>query len=204
MGGAAPHEIASAEAVHAARPGNPQEAWRALVAGNERFLAGRSGPVEAGRAHARTQEPYALVIGCLDSRVPPELVFDQGFGAVCVLRSGGHVLDSALLGSVEFTVGLGVPLIVVLGHQYCGAALAATNAVRAGERVGGDLGYLVDRIAPSVGESGDAEEVARRHTLATVKTVMEIPLVSEAWAAGRLEVVAARYDVESGRVERLL
>ncbi|MBG6138463.1 carbonic anhydrase [Longispora fulva] len=123
---------------------------------------------------------------------------------MCVLRSGGHVLDTALLGSVEFTVGLGVPLIVVLGHQYCSAVLTATNATRAGERVAGDLGFLVDQIAASVGEEGGSEDVSRRHTLATVKTIMEIPLVSDAWASGRLEVVAARYDVDSGRVERLL
>ncbi|WP_412540040.1 carbonic anhydrase [Longispora sp. K20-0274] len=202
MSGAAPHEIASAEAGH--RPGTPQEAWRALVAGNERFLAGRSTPFDAARAHASTQEPYALVIGCLDSRVPPELIFDQGFGSVCVLRSGGHVLDTALLGSVAFTVGLGVPLIVVLGHQYCGAVLTATTATRAGDPVRGDLGFLVDQIAPSVGGEGGPEDVSRRHTLATVKTIMEIPAVSDAWAAGRLEVVAARYDVDTGRVERLL
>src|SRR5262245_37767615 len=101
------------------RPDTPQAAWAELVAGNKRFMAHQQRPGLDGslpRAHAATQEPYAVVFGCLDSRVPPELIFDQGFGSICVLRSGGHVLDSALAGSLEFTVSLEVPLIVVLGH----------------------------------------------------------------------------------------
>ena len=146
------------------------DALAELVAGNKRFVSGRpehGHRVSAAAAASGGQQPHAVVLGCIDSRVPLEAIFDQTFGSICVVRSGAHVLDRAVLGSVDFAVDkLGVPLIMVLGHKRCGAVQASVDAVRAGERPGGDIGYLVGEIAPAVrggraghpgrGRAGDA------------------------------------------------
>ena len=124
------------------------------MAGNRRFVSGRpehGHEVSAAAAASGGQQPHAVVLGCIDSRVPLEAIFDQTFGSICVVRSGGHVVDRAVLGSVGFAVSaLGVPLIMVLGHERCGAVEATVEALRAGERPDGDVGYLVDEIAPAV------------------------------------------------------
>ncbi|WP_308441035.1 carbonic anhydrase [Planosporangium mesophilum] len=184
-----------------------------LLAGNQRFAAGRpryGHDVNAPRARTAEHRPWALVIGCLDSRVPPEAVFDQDFGDIVVVRTGGHVLDDAGLGSVEFCVSaFGVPLVVVLGHQYCGAVTATVRALDSGVRPGGLTDRLVDEIAPAVDRSGDAdpaervEEAIDRHVARTVAKVSELRLVAERVAAGALEVVGARYQVETGQVRVL-
>src|SRR3954471_8072371 len=149
---------------------NPGDALAELVAGNKRFVSGRpehGHEVSAAAAASGGQLPHAVVVGCIDSRVPLEAIFDQTFGSICVIRSGGHVVDRAVLGSVGFAVGaLKVPLIMVLGHVRCGAVDATVQALRAGERPESDVGYLVDEIAPAVLEVGvetpDAEAEAMR------------------------------------------
>lgn len=183
-------------------PADPAAAWAELLAGNARFRAGEPRNLRAdARAHDPTQHPFALVVGCLDSRVPAELIFDQGFGRLCVVRTGGHVVDQAVAGSVEFAVAvLDVSLVVVLGHQYCGAVAAALRP----ERPEGPLGYLVERIAPAARNAGaDPETVLRRHVGATAAELRVLPAVAAALADGRLAVVGARYDVDSGAVERV-
>src|SRR3954464_15091617 len=136
----------------------PADALAELISGNRRFVSGsplHGHEVSAAAAASGDQLPHAVVLGCLDSRVPLEAIFDQTFGSICVVRSGGHVVDRAVLGSVGFAVSkLEVPLIMVLGHARCGAIDAAVTAVRAGVRPVGDLGYLVDEIAPSVRAAG--------------------------------------------------
>src|SRR4030095_12527119 len=103
----------------------------------------------ASGAASGSQQPHAVVIGCIDSRVPLEAIFDQTFGSICVVRSRAHVVDRAVLGSVHFAAArLGVPLIMVLGHKRCGAVQSTVDALRTGESPGGDIGYLVDQIAP--------------------------------------------------------
>ncbi|WP_091561902.1 carbonic anhydrase [Micromonospora pattaloongensis] len=186
------------------------EALAELLAGNERFVTRRprhGHSVEA--AASGDQEPSALVVGCIDSRVPLEAIFDQTFGSICVARSGGQVLDRAVLGSVEFAVAeLKVPLVVVLGHERCGAVAATVTALRTGERPGGALGYLVDEIAPAVTEVGlDEPDVValalRRHTVRTVRAVADAERVAERVATGAVEVVGAIYDLDTGRVALL-
>src|SRR3954467_14772706 len=140
------------------------EALAELVAGNKRFVSGRpehGHQVSAAAAASGGQQPHAVVIGCIDSRVPLEAIFDQTFGSICVVRSGAHVVDRAVLGSVDFAVAkLGVPLIMVLGHKRCGAVQGTVEALRDGNRPGGDIGYLIDEIAPAVLEVGlDAPDV---------------------------------------------
>jgi carbonic anhydrase len=188
----------------------PADALAELVAGNRRFVAGRpehGHDVSAAAAASGGQQPHAVVVGCLDSRVPLEAIFDQTFGSICVVRSGGHVVDRAVLGSVGFAVGaLGVPLIMVLGHVRCGAVAATVEALRSGARPGGDVGYLVDEIAPAVHAVGlDEPDVAakamRAHVLRTVRRMRDITGVPEAVADGRVSVVGAVYDLDTGLVE---
>jgi carbonic anhydrase len=190
----------------------PEDALAELVSGNRRFVNGRpehGHDVSAAAAASGGQQPHAVVLGCIDSRVPLEAIFDQTFGSICVVRSGGHVVDRAVLGSVGFAVAkLGVPLIMVLGHARCGAVDAAVAALRAGDRPDGDLGYLVDEIAPSVRSAGiDEPDVAakamRIHVGRTVRRMRDVNGVPEAVAEGRVSVVGAVYDLDTGRVDVL-
>jgi carbonic anhydrase len=179
-----------------------------LLAGNQRFVAGKpryGHHVDAPAARTPSHRPWALVVGCLDSRVPPEAVLDQDFGSIVVVRTGGHVLDEAGLGSVEFAVCVfGVPLVLVLGHQYCGAITATVRAIDSGTRPGGAIGRLVDEIEPAVDRGGDeAERVDRaidRHVARTVSKLSELASVRERVEAGTLEIVGARYEVDTGQV----
>ncbi|MFY1617019.1 carbonic anhydrase [Micromonospora sp. WMMD736] len=192
--------------------GTPRAALAELLAGNRRFVSGQpvhGHDVTAAAAASGDQQPYAVVLGCIDSRVPLEAIFDQTFGAICVIRTGGHVLDRAVRGSIEFVVGqLGVPLVLVLGHERCGAVGATVDALRTGERPGGSLDHLVDEIAPAVTEVGldDPAVLAltvRRHVRRTVHTLREDDLLAEAVAAGRVAVVGGLYDLRTGEVALL-
>jgi carbonic anhydrase len=189
----------------------PAAALGELLDGNRRFVDGRprhGHDVRAAAATSDAQNPYAFVIGCIDSRVPLEAIFDQTFGAICVARSGGQVLDRALLGSVEFAVdALGVPLLMVLGHERCGAVAATIEAVHSGRWPAGELGFLVEQIAPAVTSDAAAgqsdSEVLRRHVAGTVARLTANEVVSAAVGAGAVAVVGAVYCLDTGRVELL-
>lgn len=194
-----------------ARP-TPAAALADLLEGNRRFVnrSPRHGhDVGAAAATSDAQYPFACVIGCIDSRVPLEAIFDQTFGSICVARSGGQVLDQALLGSVEFAVSsLGVPLVMVLGHEKCGAIGATIEALRTGQHPAGALGYLVDEIAPAVSEVGldtpDVQTLAlRRHVRGTVRQLTANEVVAAAAASGDVAVVGAVYDLDTAQVELL-
>lgn len=191
---------------------DPEEALAELLAGNKRFVSGRpehGHRVSAAAAASGGQQPHAVVLGCIDSRVPLEAIFDQTFGSICVIRSGAHVLDRAVLGSVDFAVDkLGVPLIMVLGHKRCGAVQGTLEALLAGERPGGDIGYLIDEIAPAVEEAGldtpgVAERAMRTHVRRTVARLREKDGVAAALAEGRVQIAGAAYDLDTGLVEVL-
>jgi carbonic anhydrase len=190
----------------------PDDALAELISGNRRFVSGRpehGHDVSAAAAASGGQEPHAVVLGCIDSRVPLEAIFDQTFGSICVVRSGGHVVDRAVLGSIDFAVAtLDVPLIMVLGHARCGAIDATVAALRAGVRPAGDLGYLVDEIAPAVRAAGIEEPDAaakalRIHVTRTVRRLRDIAGVPAAIAEGRVGVVGAVYDLDTGWVDVL-
>ena len=191
---------------------NAQEALAELVAGNKRFISGRpehGHQVSAAAAASGGQQPHAVVVGCIDSRVPLEAIFDQTFGSICVVRSGGQVVDRAVLGSVGFAVAeLGVPLVMVLGHKRCGAVSATVAALRTGEVPAGDIGYLVDELAPAVRAVGvddpdAAEKAMRAHVGRTVRRIGAIDVVADAVAVGRVSIVGAVYDLDTGVVELL-
>lgn len=199
--------------------GSPAQALAALLAGNQRFARGEpwyGHHVLAAAAASGDQDPFAVVLGCIDSRVPLEAVFDQDFGAICVVRSGGHVLDRAVLGSVEFAVAeLGAALVMVLGHQRCGAVQATVDAVRAGVRPAGPVGFLVDAITPAVREVAGGPEaeqpvadpavpaVTRAHVRRTVAALQRLDRLRGGVAAGAVAVVGAVYDLDSGTVALL-
>lgn len=184
---------------------NAREVWADLLAGNERFAAGTAtGP---RRDPARRDElvsgqhPTAVVLACSDSRVPVELLFDAGLGDIFVVRTAGGCIDSAVAASVEYAVaGLGVPLVVSLSHESCGAIGAAASAVSSGEVPGDLTRVFVEKIGPSVIEAGsqDRAEVEAAHARITAEQLIQrVPAIAETGAG----VVAARYRLDGGRVE---
>jgi carbonic anhydrase len=186
--------------------------WQRLLDGNARWTEGRSAAGDSRGevrrlALAQSQHPYALVLGCADSRVPAEILFDQGLGDLFVVRTAGHVLDSAVLGSVEYAVQyLGVELIVVLGHEGCGAVAAATAVVDEAQVPHGYIRDIAERIAPNVLRARHegavtADEVGAQHALYTAELLRERSrVVDEAVGRGELGMVPARYWLGTGAV----
>ncbi|MFJ5998894.1 carbonic anhydrase [Streptomyces sp. NPDC092370] len=194
------------------RPGTPDEALNELAAGNRRWRAFRErhpheNP-EIRRELATGQHPFAVVLGCIDSRVPPELVFDQGLGDLMTVRTAGEVLDEAVLGSVAYGVlELGIPLVVVLGHQSCGAVRAAVEAEQSGEHLPAHMQYLVDQIRPAIDHdrAGDARidaTVSANVRLVRSRLAAEPELAARV-GTGKLAIVGARYELTSQAVHRL-
>lgn len=189
---------------------NPVTAWKALKEGNERFVAGKpehpSQSVEHRASLAAGQKPIAAIFGCADSRVPAELVFDQGLGDIFVVRTAGQAIDSAVLGSIEYAVTvLNVPLVVVFGHGSCGAVKAALGAIEDGAVPAGFVRDVVERVAPSV-LSGRRDGLSRvdefeeRHVRETVaQLVARSTAIAERVAAGTLAVAGAIYSLADGR-----
>jgi carbonic anhydrase len=190
---------------------SPVTAWKALKEGNERFVAGTpahpSQSIEDRARLATGQTPTAVVFGCADSRVAAEIIFDQGLGDMFVVRTAGHVIDSAVLGSVEYAVSvLGVPLIVVLGHDSCGAVKATIEALDSGAMPGGYVRDIVERITPSVMQGRHAgltrtDEFEARHVNETaVQLRVRSAPVAAGISAGTLAIVGATYHLADGRV----
>lgn len=190
---------------------NPISAWKALKEGNERFVVSEpshpSQDVARRAALAAGQKPTAVVFGCGDSRVAAELIFDQGLGDMFVVRTAGHVIDSAVLGSIEFAVEvLNVPLIVVLGHDSCGAIAATLAALDGGAVPGGYLRDIVERVTPSIllgrrdGLSAVDEFEARHVTETVAQLASRSKAIADRIEAGSLAVVGATYHLADGRV----
>jgi len=178
-----------------------------LLEGNKRFADGKpSHPNQTfeRREHAaKGQHPFAVVVSCSDSRVPPEIIFDQGIGDLFVVRVAGNILDDAGLGSIEYAAEhLHVSLIMVLGHERCGAVEAA---VKGGEAPG-HIKSLVGAIQPAVekarGEHGDLAENAMRTNVKMVVDHLKAskPILEHLVHNGTLTVVGARYDLDDGQV----
>jgi carbonic anhydrase len=190
---------------------SPMTAWKALKEGNERFVAGMAEhphqSAERRAALASGQHPIALVLGCSDSRVATEIVFDQGLGDIFVVRTAGHVLDAAVLGSIEYAVTvLEVPLIVILGHGSCGAVTAAASALDGGAAPSGYIREVVDRITPSVmaarqtGLTGVGQFITKHVNETIIQMRIRSAPVAQRVVAGQLAVVGATYNLADGRV----
>jgi carbonic anhydrase len=190
---------------------NPVSAWKALREGNDRFVAGQplhpSQSVEDRARLTHGQKPTAVVFGCADSRVAAEIIFDAGLGDMLVVRTAGHVADSAVLGSIEYAVTvLDVPLIVVLGHDSCGAVKATLAALDDGEVPGGYVRDIVERITPSIllGRNTGltrVDEFEARHVNETVAQLrIRSAAIAERIIAGTLAIAGVTYHLADGRV----
>ena len=201
-------------AAHAPQGIDPEAAMARLVAGNERYVSGfsahpnndlpRRGKVAAG------QTPFATILTCADSRVAPELLFDQGLGDLFVCRVAGNVVDDALLASLEYSViHLGSTLIMALGHERCGAVKATIDALAgrgSPEDVGTKIGALAALIAPAIrAVPADATDkldaaVSINASHAAAEIFVNSPPLRARVLAGKLKIVAARYDLDDGKV----
>ena len=200
---------------HAASAANTltaEQALQRLLEGNQRYATeqaehpnvsmGRRAEVAAG------QQPFAIVLSCSDSRVPPELIFDQGLGDLFVARTAGHVIDNAILGSVEYACSeFNVPLVMVLGHSRCGAVHATLESVEKFQPASDLIRAIVEEIRPAVEkvrwQSGDRIDLAvRAHVELTVNRIRKLPyLANMLLEKGHPKVVGARYDIVTGWVE---
>jgi carbonic anhydrase len=191
-----------------------QEALHVLMEGNERWVRGdleHPHQTVARRLDVVThQDPFALVFSCIDSRVPPEIVFDRGVGDLFVVRTGAQALDElVVLGSIEFGPN-GYPssrLILVLGHQGCGAITAAIRSIETGVPAPGHIQAVVDALRPAydvaVSQPGDdlVEKMVRAQVILTVEELRRDPLLAEQIANQGLWIVGGRYDLTSGQVQ---
>jgi len=187
---------------------------RDLLEGNARFVEGQlTGPrrkPEDFSSLAEGQYPEAVIVSCADSRVPPEILFDQGVGDLFVVRIAGNVVagtGDVVKGSIEYAVAeLSVPLIMVLGHSNCGAVKTAIKHIDAHDALPGAINGLVNLIKPAVtavqGKEGDKlDNAIRANVEADVEQLKTLePIVAKAVSQGKVKVVGATYDLQSGRV----
>lgn len=187
---------------------SPDEATKRLIYGNRRFVNGETQHPNQSSEHrlavAKTQAPYAVVVACSDSRVCPEIVFDQGLGDLFVVRVAGNTIDNVELGSIEYAVEhLHSKLIIVVGHERCGAVGAAVK----GGVAPGHIGDVTNPIKPAVdatkGYSGDLVDAAVRYNAKYVADSLKVrdSLIKELIGKGEVRVLGARYDLDSGLIE---
>ncbi len=191
------------------------EALQRLKEGNERFLQGKArfpgAQKEILATLAKGQDPYATILCCSDSRVPPELIFDAGFGELFVIRVAGNVFTPAIAGSIQYAGRhLRTQLFVVLGHTHCGAVHAAVAAHLHGKREAARIQLLVDCILPAVAdldtklpEEALIAQAVEANVRWCVRQIRETPEGRERGAEGELKLVGAVYDIETGRVRLL-
>jgi carbonic anhydrase len=206
----------TAAAEHEAPGVTPDAALKRLMAGNARYVAGKAIHPDADLVRraslANGQHPFATVLACADSRVAPELIFDEGLGDIFDVRVAGNIVDDAVMGSIEYAVlHLSCPLVVVLGHESCGAVtatLAAIDGKGSAEDAQTKIGALAAAIMPAARSAPagpqrlDAAVVANARSQAT-RLLNESPTVKSHAASGKLKVVAARYDLHNGKVTLL-
>lgn len=196
----------------------PAKAWEALRDGNDRFVHGRmrhpSQDADRRTEVAAGQSPFAVVFGCSDSRVAAEIIFDRGLGDLFVVRTAGNVVDTTVIGSIEYGVEvLGASLVVVLGHDRCGALQAANHSLVTGDMPPGFIRAVVDRVIPSIvvrpanradGEVHIADQpvLLREHVRNTVHMLHGYSAsLATAVADGRCAIVGAEYALMEGRIE---
>ncbi|TDB90563.1 carbonic anhydrase [Actinomadura sp. KC216] len=190
----------------------PRSALEMLLAGNRRFVAGT--PQHPNQDAARrtevtaAQRPFAVLFGCSDSRLAAEIIFDRGLGDLFVVRTAGHVLGPEVLGSIEYGVSvLDAPLVVVLGHDSCGAVRATQTALEQGVPPIGYVRDVIERVAPSVLTAHAAgrlqeEEILSEHIAHTVDLLLDRSRVlAERTATGGAAVVGLRYNLADGRAQ---
>jgi carbonic anhydrase len=198
---------------------SPEQALARMKKGNADFLAGsmreQAGNHDRRLQIARGQHPFAVLVGCSDSRVPPELLFGATLGELFIVRNAGNTVDTVALGSIEYGVlVLGAPLVVVLGHERCGAVEAAVQVVKDDATFPGSIGQMIEPIIPAVlraRRSGDLEGEAllaaavQANVRRTVERLRESePSLIEPQRSGAIRIVGATYDLDSGSVDFLM
>ncbi len=202
-----------AEAASIAAPRSPDQALAALKEGNAHYAAAPElcvAKLSNQRARvASGQAPWSTIVACADSRVPPELIFGGlGLGELFVARNAGNLVDTGAIGTVEYgTAVLGSPLIVILGHSRCGAVDAACKVVTKNATYPGSIGPMIDPIVPAALSVRDAPgdflaNTIRESALRTARRLTTAStILSEAVGAGKLKIVAAEYDLDTGKVD---
>lgn len=191
---------------------SPDQALDRLVQGNRQFLKGRLPPVinnaERRLQIAKSQSPFAVLVSCSDSRVPPEVLFGVGLGELFIIRVAGNSVSQEGLGSIEYAVAeLGVPLVLVMGHERCGAVAAALSVVKDHTIFPGAIGDMVQPILPAAittrDDPGDWLDNAVRRNVINVVDKLRISgkLIEAPIAEGKLRIVGARYDLDDGNVD---
>ena len=188
-------------------PTNPQDALAELIAGNERYVSEKCihphGGMDRVAETAPHQAPFAAVVGCSDSRVPVELLFDQGIGDIFVIRTAGNNVNSEMvMGSVDYAIEhLGVKVLLVLGHSSCGGV---TGAISEGEEEHGNIAGLLSAIrndvSQYVGKIDSLDAAIHHHAHVQVERIIAYPHVAEKIEKGELLVKQAHYDVNTGKV----
>lgn len=189
---------------------NPISAWKSLREGNDRFMAGTlQHPSQGAADRAKLvggQHPRVILFGCGDSRVAAEIIFDQGLGDMFVVRNAGHVVDESVLGSIEYGLEiLEIPLIVVLGHDSCGAVRATLDALDNDNVPGGFIRSLVERVTPSILHGrreglSEVDELEARHVQETAHMLGERSrIVAQRVESGKCAVACVNYKLADGR-----
>lgn len=197
-----------------ARPTTPAAAFARLMAGNRRWVSGDlqhpDRDPDRRQLVAQKQEPFGSVLSCIDSRVPPELLFDTGLGDLYVMRTGGEAVGPVVTGSVEYgPMTSGTPLIVILGHQRCGAVQAAYTSLRDGKPLPGNLQSIVEALRPAYdravreGGTDPVETMARAQVTLTAADLRSNDDLAPLVRKGALAVVGAYYSLDTGKVEVL-
>ena len=194
----------------------PKEAWQAMLDGNHRFVTGELAhprqDIDRREALAEKQTPFAALFGCADSRLSAEIIFDVGLGDFFVVRNAGQVIGETILGSLEYAVEvLGVPIIMVLGHDECGAIRATIDDVEGNMNAKGDFIHkLVDQIRPTVLAANsqgkhEIDDVTELHVQDTINEMLtSSKLIADAVKAGKLAVVGANYKLTLGEIHPIV
>jgi len=196
-------------------PASPDEALKRLMDGNKRFVnAIKKSPrrtVEVRKDVAEGQTPFAAILACADSRVAPEIIFDEGIGDIFVVRVAGNIVNPTnygVLGSLEFGVlALGASLIMVLGHSRCGAVAGAIEALKKGTEFPGSINNIVNTIGPAVeavkGEPGDLldNSIVSNVKFGVDKLNGSVPVIADKVREGKVKIVGANYDLRTGEVK---
>ena len=199
----------AADSAHSDQPSvGPAEAISKLKEGNSRYTSGNlqhPGQTTERRTElAKTQHPFAAIVSCSDSRVPPEIVFDQGLGDLFIVRVAGNVINDEGLGSIEYTVDhLGTRLILVLGHQRCGAVDAARETIAAKGKAPGHIQSLVTAIKPAVEATAkdDLETTVKANVKNVVKALRSsTPILKAKVDSGEIQVIGGYYSLDTGAV----
>lgn len=195
---------------------NAEESIALLKQGNERFAADKLANINVGNERRKElekgQEPFAVVVGCSDSRVTPAVLFDQGLGDLFEIRVAGNVVDADAVGSIEYAVEhLHTPLIVVLGHQSCGAVKATVETIETNTEAPGSIGSLVAKIKPAVEIVKETDKQAEGKALVeeavevnvknVTKELEKSPIIKEKLEKGEVKIVGAKYFLDSGKVD---